>query len=585
MKGSESKALRPAFPFIVSVVLLKINHWKSMSFTNYSLAKELLQALQQMGYENPTPVQQLVLTKILEHMKLKSAQAKHCDYIVQAQTGSGKTVAFGLPLLDKLHNLMIAGEVKKDSKDPLALILCPTRELAKQVEIELHKLASCLPAINTCAIFGGASYTDQIRKIKKERPMILVATPGRLMDLMEKKVVRLGDVKQVILDEADEMLNMGFMEEVQSILEHMDAEQRRIWMVSATMPKSIAKFIQATFQNPIYLKVEGETNDKSHIDQKYFLVQSRQHRQALLRLILQEPDFYGMVFCQTRNETMDLAQALSNEGLKAACLHGEMKQNERERMLEQFKHKRIRILVCTDVAARGIHVDDLEHVVNYGLPRDMETYVHRIGRTGRAGKKGTGYALVDPRDQDLLLRLKGQGKMKLEQGKLPEVANLRRQLALRELEKLGPILEKNQHRQRTENKDTTFDLLLEYFEDRSKEELIHLLYTWQFQNKLNGITNEDIREDFKLRAFQSRSRSSSYSSRRFGGGGRRSGGYGTGHGNGDGRRSGGAGRSGGGGRSGGRRFGSYDRGGNGSGNGSSHAGGRRSGGGQNFRRK
>ncbi|MBL7800141.1 MAG: DEAD/DEAH box helicase [Chitinophagales bacterium] len=357
-------------------------------FRALGLSESTLAALEKKGFSKPSPIQERTIPTLLSTDK---------DVVGQAQTGTGKTAAFGLPLIERLD---------ENSSQVQALILCPTRELAVQVAEEIMsfrggKKLSVLP------IYGGQSYEIQIRGLRKGA-QIVVGTPGRVQDHINKGTLKLNTVKYMVLDEADEMLNMGFEEEVREILKDVP-EDRRMLLFSATMPPNILRLVK-TFIKPGYelVEVQKEQVTTVMVDQMLYEVRDSDRFEALCRIIDTNPDFYGIVFCKTRVETDQLSSRLNDRGYETEGIHGDVTQSQRELILKSFKAKKLRILVATDVAARGIDVNDLTHVVNYQLPQDPEAYVHRIGRTGRAGKKGIAVSLVsrgDMRDIAIIQRI------------------------------------------------------------------------------------------------------------------------------------------------------------------------------------
>jgi ATP-dependent RNA helicase DeaD len=370
-------------------------------FRALGLSENVLAALQKKGFEKPSPIQEQTIPTLLNTNR---------DVVGQAQTGTGKTAAFGLPLIER---------IEENERSVQAIVLCPTRELAVQVAEEIlsfrgNKRISVLP------VYGGQSYEIQIRGLKKGAH-IVVGTPGRVRDHIAKGTLKLNDVKFMVLDEADEMLNMGFEEEVREILKEIPKE-RRMLLFSATMPPNILKLVK-TYIKPDYMLVEVQKEQVTTetVDQIYYEVHDRDRFEALCRVLDTNPNFYGIVFCKTKIETDQLASKLNDRGYIAEGIHGDVTQSQRELILKSFKSKRLRVLVATDVAARGIDVNDLSHVVNYRLPQDPEAYVHRIGRTGRAGKKGIALTLVSPADKRDFIYIEKVAKTKIRREILPTV--------------------------------------------------------------------------------------------------------------------------------------------------------------------
>ena len=356
---------------------------KLEEFRKLGLSDKTLKALSKKGYETPTPIQALTIPALLNGEK---------DIIGQAQTGTGKTAAFSLPILERFES----------SKSIQAIVLAPTRELALQVAEEMNSLASG-KKIRITPVYGGQSIEFQIKQLKKGTD-IIVGTPGRVMDLMDRKLIKLDNLKYFILDEADEMLNMGFVEDVEKILESTN-EDKRMLFFSATMPNEIMKIAKKHMKDYEVLAVKTRELTTDLTDQIYFEVHERDKFEALCRIIDLTRDFYGIVFCRTKNDVNDVVGKLNDRGYDAEGLHGDISQNYREVTLKRFKARKINVLVATDVAARGIDVNDLSHVINYAIPQEAESYVHRIGRTGRAGKEGTAITFITPQEYRRLLQI------------------------------------------------------------------------------------------------------------------------------------------------------------------------------------
>ncbi|MFN8671856.1 MAG: DEAD/DEAH box helicase [Candidatus Sericytochromatia bacterium] len=344
-----------------------------MKFEELNISEEMLQAINDMGFEEATPIQSEAIPVILEGN----------DIIGQAQTGTGKTIAFGLPAIENLD---------LDSKKVQILILCPTRELSIQVSEELSKLCKYKKGVNIATIYGGQSYDKQFQALKKN-PKIVVGTPGRVIDHLEKNKLNLEDVKMFVLDEADEMLNMGFLDDIEKILETVPDERQTIFF-SATMPKQILELTKKYQKNPKTVKITHKELTVPTIEQYYYEIKAPAKFEVLTRLIDFHNIQFGLVFCNTKQMVDDLAVRLQEHGYPTESLHGDMKQAQREQVMKRFKSGNVQFLVATDVAARGIDIDDIEAVFNFDIPYDEENYVHRIGRTGRAGKKGISFTFV-----------------------------------------------------------------------------------------------------------------------------------------------------------------------------------------------
>ncbi len=368
-------------------------------FRALGLSEATLEALVQKGFEEPTPIQAQTIPLLISGEK---------DIVGQAQTGTGKTAAFGLPLIELLDD-----SVRKVQ----ALVLAPTRELAIQVAEEINSFKGS-KRLQILPVYGGQSYELQIRGLKRGA-QIVAGTPGRIRDHIEKKTLDLSNVTHVVLDEADEMLNMGFQEEVEEILKSVP-QSRRMLLFSATMPPEILRLAKRFMKEYDLVEVKKEQLTTPLTEQIYFEVRDSERFDALCRIIDVEPDFYGIVFCRTKVETDDISRRLNDRGYEAEPIHGDVTQAQREKVLRAFKNKKTRILVATDVAARGIDVNDLSHVVNYHLPQDPEAYVHRIGRTGRAGKEGTAITFISPAELRSLLFIQKVAKAKIKKETLPD---------------------------------------------------------------------------------------------------------------------------------------------------------------------
>jgi ATP-dependent RNA helicase DeaD len=347
----------------------------NLTFGDLGLSADILDALKKKGFENPTPVQEQTIPLLLSGEK---------DIIAQAQTGTGKTAAFGLPIIERITPGF--GKVQ-------AIVLAPTRELASQVAEELESLTAKRD-IRILPVYGGQGMDTQLRLLKKGVD-IIVATPGRAIDHLKRKTLKLDDVKFVVLDEADEMLNMGFVEDIETILSHVP-EERRMLLFSATMPPPIQRLAKKFMGDYDEVKVASRQESSVNVEQIFYEIYEKDKLRALRRLIDTEPEFYALVFCRTRAGADRLAEKLSNMGIDVEALHGDVTQAQRERILAKFKRGHSTILVATDVAARGIDINDLTHVINFDMPENPEAYVHRIGRTGRAGKTGKAISFVAP---------------------------------------------------------------------------------------------------------------------------------------------------------------------------------------------
>ncbi len=422
-----------------------------MNFSELGLKATLLKALEAKGFTQPSDIQEKAIPLLLDCPT---------DFVGQAQTGTGKTAAFLLPLLQRLNT---------ETESIEAIILSPTRELALQIEQELQTLKKFEKNVRSLCVYGGTPLDRQVMALRKDKPQIVIGTPGRVIDLIERGKLKLNEARFCILDEADEMLNMGFLEDVQWILQKL-SEERRIWMFSATMPKAILDLISRHFHSPAILTTKKKTLSNEDIEQKFFVVREGDQIEALGRLIDRADDCYGIVFCRTKIEAKRVADELNQRGFQSDSLHGDMSQDQRELAMRSFKAKRIKLLVCTDVAARGIDVNDLTHVFNYGLPQDIESYVHRIGRTGRAGAKGIAYTIISPKDSRRIRLIEKHIKAPITQGLLPTPEELGASAMSRALTSL--LDEENRYPSFLKRHEKALAMFTEKLETFTKEEVI-----------------------------------------------------------------------------------------------------------------
>ena len=348
------------------------------SFLNFSLKKELIKSINELGFNNPTPIQ----SKVIPHL-MSSDQ----DLIASAQTGTGKTAAFGLPLLD-LTNTKVT--------NVQTLILCPTRELCIQITNDLLTYSKYLKNINILSVYGGVKIEKQIKSLKKG-PQIVVGTPGRTNDLIRRKKLIIGNIDRLILDEADEMLSMGFKEDLEAIIQQTP-KKKQILLFSATMTQKVVGVTKKYMKNSLEIAVARVNRAADNVEHIFYVVKPRDRYEVVKRIADMNPDIYGIVFCRTRRETKDIAIKLMNDHYNADTIHGDLSQSERDDVMRRFRNGQFQILVATDVAARGLDVEDLTHIINYNLPDDDEVYIHRSGRTGRAGKKGVSVAIINGRN-------------------------------------------------------------------------------------------------------------------------------------------------------------------------------------------
>lgn len=348
-------------------------------FREMGLMPEIVDAVEAIGFEQPTPIQEKTIPEIISN---------NGDVLALAQTGTGKTAAFSLPILN---------QIDFDKKSVQALILCPTRELCMQISKDIASFSANIKACKTVAVYGGANITNQIKDLKSGA-QIVVGTPGRTLDLVNRKSLKINDISWLVLDEADEMLNMGFQEDLDAILSTSPAD-KQVFLFSATMPRAIQNIAGKYMSNPVELSVGKRNSGAENVRHEYYMVNARDRYAALKRIADIFPDIYGIIFCRTRRETKEVADKLIADGYNADALHGDLSQAQRDHVMNRFRIKTLQLLVATDVAARGLDVTDLSHVINYNLPDDLEAYVHRSGRTGRAGKSGISVAIIHSREK------------------------------------------------------------------------------------------------------------------------------------------------------------------------------------------
>lgn len=388
------------------------------SFNDLNLSPELDRAITEMGFETPSEIQAQTLPILM---------AEPTDFIGLAATGTGKTAAFGIPLLEKID---------PELKHIQAVVLCPTRELALQVTREMNLIGK-YKNIKALPVYGGAGYGDQIHGLKSGH-QIVVGTPGRMVDHIKRDTLKIKNVKFVVLDEADKMVSMGFKEELEAILSATDRDNSNTWLFSATMERDVRRVADTYLTSPAFIQVNRTEVLSAGVEQLYYPSRESDKPEILCKIIEAADEFYGVVFCQTKSLVMDLCHYLSSRGYKADSLHGDKTQSERERTMQAFRDKKISILVCTDVASRGLDVKNITHVVNYSLPRELEVYVHRIGRTARSGKSGVAISLVTPSHRGLIPKIEKITKSKMKEGRIPS----RKDVGLKKVEKiLGPFQE------------------------------------------------------------------------------------------------------------------------------------------------
>jgi len=347
-------------------------------FIELGIRHDIVNAISELGFENPTPIQEQSIPVLLTGSN---------DFVGLAQTGTGKTAAFGLPLLELLDF---------EENYPQALVLCPTRELCLQITNDLNNYSKNMPNVHVVAVYGGASISDQLRQIKRG-VQIVVATPGRMLDIINRKAIDFSKVKFVVLDEADEMLNMGFQEDIDSILS-TTPDEKKTWLFSATMPAEVRRIAKKYMTDPHELTMGTKNTGNANIEHEYYIVRARDKYAAFKRIVDFNPEIFGIVFCRTKIETQEIAESLIKDGYNADSLHGDLSQQQRDKVMKRYRDRSLQLLIATDVAARGIDVNDVTHVINYSLPDELENYTHRSGRTARAGKTGVSISIINGKE-------------------------------------------------------------------------------------------------------------------------------------------------------------------------------------------
>ena len=440
-------------------------------FSESNLSPDIIKAVGELGYESPTEIQKQTIPFILSDIR---------DLIALAQTGTGKTAAFSLPILDMIDDT---------SRKIQLLVLAPTRELALQIAKDIKNYTKYLPNVKTTAVYGGSSITEQIRNLR-EKPQIIVGTPGRVIDLINRKALDFSQIHWLVLDEADEMLSMGFKDDLETILSETP-ETKQTLLFSATMNKEVERISKNYLTNPHRISVGSINAVKKNIKHEYYVVNYRQKKEALKRLIDANPNQYSIIFCRTKMETQDVADFLMQNGYAADALHGDLSQAQRDTVMKKFRLKNIDILVATDVAARGLDVNSLTHVIHYSLPDDPEVFVHRSGRTGRAGKDGVSMALIKPEETRKLNQIKGQTKIEIVEKQIPKGEDIIKAQVAGVFEQLF-----------TEHEDffDFDDSLIPDLSNFSKEELVHQLLQFQLKDLALYYKNNNDLAAQKLKA-------------------------------------------------------------------------------------
>ena len=433
------------------------------TFEELGVSQEIRKAIEEMGYENPMPVQEEVIPYLWGNGN---------DVVALAQTGTGKTAAFGLPLIQKI-------DVKNCV--PQALVLCPTRELCLQIAGDLTDYSKYITDLKILPVYGGSSIDSQIRSMKRG-VHIIVATPGRLIDLMERKVARLETVRDVVMDEADEMLNMGFTDSINTILENVPKDRNTL-MFSATMSPEIARIAKTYLHDAKEITIGTKNEGSKNVNHVAYIVHAKDKYLALKRVVDFYPQIYGIVFCRTRKETQEIADKLIQDGYSADSLHGELSQAQRDLVMQKFRQRHLQLLVATDVAARGLDVDSLTHVINYGLPDDIESYTHRSGRTGRAGKTGISIAVINLREKGKMREIERIIKKKFEVSELPTGKEICEQQLIKVIDDIEKV------KVSEEEIETFLPGIYRKLDWLSKEDLIKRVVSLEFNRFLDYYKN------------------------------------------------------------------------------------------------
>ncbi|MBN8787564.1 MAG: DEAD/DEAH box helicase [Terrimonas sp.] len=459
-----------------------------MTFEGLGLDEKLVQATDALGFTNPTPIQEKAIPVLLSGTK---------DLVGLAQTGTGKTAAFGLPLLQL---------VNEKERFPQALIVCPTRELCLQIVNEIELFKKFMPGMHVVAVYGGASIGAQIRDLKRG-VQIVVATPGRLIDLIERKAINLEQIKYVVLDEADEMLNMGFQDDIEFILQNTPNRQST-WLFSATMPPEIRRVSKKYMQQPVEVTVGKVNTANKNIDHQYYITNAQHRYETLKRLIDFNPGIYGIIFTRTKADAQNIAEKLTREGYDIDALHGDLTQQQRDKVMGEFREKTLQLLIATDVAARGIDVQGITHVINYELPDDVEVYTHRSGRTGRAGNTGICMSIIHSREIGKIRQIERIVQVPFHKLEIPGGKDVCRKQFYHFMDNLLQL----------DIDDSSYEpyipMLEEKFADVSKEEILKRLAAQEFKRFLKYYENaEDLNVRERTREVRGREERSGYDRR------------------------------------------------------------------------
>ncbi len=432
-------------------------------FLELGIREEVVKAISEIGFEKPSEIQEKAIPVLLTGSD---------DFVGLAQTGTGKTAAFGLPLLEQLDF---------SQKHPQALVLCPTRELCLQIAKDLEKFAKYIDNVHVVAVYGGANISDQLRQIRRG-VQIVVATPGRMLDIIGRNAIDFSNVNYVVLDEADEMLNMGFQEDINNILSETP-DTKKTWLFSATMPREVRRIAQKYMNDPFELTVGTKNTGNANIEHNYYLVKAKDKYAAFKRIVDSNPEIFGIVFCRTKIETQEIAEALIKDGYNADALHGDLSQQQRDKVMKRYRDRSLQLLIATDVAARGIDVNDVTHVINFSLPDEIENYTHRSGRTARAGKTGISISLINIKEQSKIRQLEKVIGKPFERKQVPQGEEV--------VEKqLMTIINKVQNVEINEEQINNFlPAIMAGFESLSKEEIVKRFASLEFNRFLDYYKN------------------------------------------------------------------------------------------------
>jgi len=432
-------------------------------FIQLGIRHDIVNAISELGFENPTPIQEQSIPVLLTGSN---------DFVGLAQTGTGKTAAFGLPLLELLDF---------EENHPQALVLCPTRELCLQITNDIKNYAKHMNNVHVVAVYGGASISDQLRQIKRG-VQIVVATPGRMLDIINRKAIDFSQVKFVVLDEADEMLNMGFQEDIDNILS-TTPDEKKTWLFSATMPAEVRRIAKKYMENPFELTMGTKNTGNANIEHEYYIVRARDKYAAFKRIVDFNPDIFGIVFCRTKIETQDIAEALIKDGYNADSLHGDLSQQQRDKVMKRYRERNLQLLIATDVAARGIDVNDVTHVINYSLPDEIENYTHRSGRTARAGKTGVSISIVNGKELGKIRQIERVIGKKFSKAEIPTGFDVCEKQLFSIVHKVHNVTVNE------EQIEQYLPRIIEEFKDISKEDFIKRFASIEFNRFLDYYEN------------------------------------------------------------------------------------------------